>query len=159
MYRTDNEFVREFNRVRKQCRDNEYPISPEFAENAEYAPSSHPFSIRSATAISNGAVNFYNFCLTLCTASGAGYQPTPALFRLRRKSAGLVRENVIIDQTKAVARSSDFVYAASMFYSAHRSADLIEKFDELLKAAPSPQPQTPDPLAEKLLLKYLPMMK
>jgi len=159
MYRTDNEFYRHFYQVRKDCETNSYPIDPDFSSTADYVKSDHPLAGRPSTSyISNGAINFYNYCITLCASIESTGPVTPVFFRLQKKQLGLVKGNIMIDQTMFPHRSDDFVYTASLLYSEYTSVGLINKFQELDERAPEPRPLPPDPFSEKLL-KYVGMLK
>lgn len=151
MYRNDNEFVRRFNSTRKKCEEKGLPVSPEFCKNAKYVTSNHPLSIPLTSAGSAGAVNFYNYCITLCTSAGQEEICVPAMFRLKDPALGLVSDNVIIDQSKALIRTNEFVETALLIYSQHTSFNLIEQFKECYAKAPAPTPLPPDPLTERLL--------
>lgn len=157
MYRKRNEFVRQFVKVRNECKRNGYPIAEEFSETTEYDRSEQITSHSPCRAEDgNGAVNFYNYAVSLCTPTQE--DASPYFFRLKVKTAGLVRGNIIIDQSRALIRTDDFNLTASLLYGEHTSEALIRKFEELSARAPEPQPLPPDPLAQ-LLLKYTAMLK
>lgn len=157
MYRTRNEFVREFVRVRNECIAKKYPVHPDFSGRSEYVESDQTSIHNPCRSESgNGAVNFYNYALTLCTPTDNDV--SPSFFRLKKKTDGLVPGNIIIDQCKCLIREATFSSVAEAFYDTHTSTGLIKKFEELARRAPQPDPLPPDPL-EPLLLKYAAMLK